>query len=122
MSLAAIFLATFASEDLTCLAVGLLVHAGQLDPFVGLAGCGLGIFIGDVGLWLLGRLLGLGLLRPGSTGACGRVLEMAIRLFVGQAVYGVGDAAVGISISRLRIFPVGPLGMSSTIQRWRGYL
>src|SRR5436190_4239761 len=40
-----------------------------------------------VGLCSLGLLLGLGLIRPGSTGACGRALEMAIRLFVGQAVY-----------------------------------
>lgn len=62
MSILFIILSTFASEDLTCITVGLLVRSGQLDPFVGLIGCFLGIFVGDLGLWLLGRLLGRGIL------------------------------------------------------------
>jgi membrane protein DedA with SNARE-associated domain len=56
-------LATFGSEDLTCIAVGLSIGSGQLDTLVGLAGCFLGIFVGDLGLWMLGFLVGLGLLR-----------------------------------------------------------
>jgi membrane protein DedA with SNARE-associated domain len=58
MSLIAIILATFISEDLACIAVGLLIYKGQLDPFVGLAGCYFGIFLGDLGLWLIGRGVG----------------------------------------------------------------
>ena len=52
-----IILGTFISEDLTCLTVSLLVTKDQLDPFLGVAGCLVGIFIGDIGLYLLGRFL-----------------------------------------------------------------
>lgn len=63
MSILVIVLSTFISEDLTCITVGLLIHTGHLDPVTGLLGCFLGIFAGDLGLWLTGRLLGLGLLQ-----------------------------------------------------------
>ena len=63
LQVAVIMLATFGSEDLTCIAVGLLIGSGQLDILVGLSGCFLGIFVGDLGLWLIGFLIGLGLLR-----------------------------------------------------------
>src|SRR5262249_49838637 len=56
-----IILGTFASEDLTCVTVGLLIRAGQVDLFLGLIGCFAGIFMGDLGLWLIGWLLGQGL-------------------------------------------------------------
>lgn len=62
--LAFILVATFVSEDLTCVGVGLLIRAGQVDLFVGLAGCFLGIFAGDLGLWGIGRLARLGVARP----------------------------------------------------------
>jgi membrane protein DedA with SNARE-associated domain len=61
--LAAIALATLVSEDLTCISVGLLVANGRADPLVGVAGCFLGIFVGDLGLWLLGRWAGRRVLR-----------------------------------------------------------
>lgn len=54
----AIMLATFVTEDMTCIAVGLLIRRGELDFFVGLVGCIAGIFVGDIGLWLIGRLAG----------------------------------------------------------------
>ncbi len=60
--LAALVSGTFASEDLTCITAGLLVHYGQLNLFVALLGCFLGIFVSDLGLWLLGRVLGRRLL------------------------------------------------------------
>jgi len=53
---------TFVSEDLTCITAGLMIHARNLDFAVGLLGCFLGIFIGDVLLWLAGRLIGRPLL------------------------------------------------------------
>ena len=52
-----IILGTFISEDLTCLTVSLLVTKDQINPFLGVFGCLVGIFIGDIGLYLLGRFL-----------------------------------------------------------------
>ncbi|MBK8915344.1 MAG: VTT domain-containing protein [Phycisphaerales bacterium] len=59
----AIVLATFASEDLTCIATGLLIHDARIGGWTGVAACTLGIFVGDFGLWLLGRLAGPRVLR-----------------------------------------------------------
>ncbi len=58
-----LILATFVSEDLTCLTAGLLVPLGRLDLSAALLGCFLGIYLGDLGLWALGRLVGHPLLR-----------------------------------------------------------
>jgi membrane protein DedA with SNARE-associated domain len=46
---------TFISEDLTCIATGLLIQRGELHPVAGVAGCFAGILAGDVLLWLIGR-------------------------------------------------------------------
>jgi membrane protein DedA with SNARE-associated domain len=54
----ALVLATFVTEDLTCLAAGLLVAAGRLDCFPAVAACFIGIALGDVGVWLIGRTAG----------------------------------------------------------------
>jgi len=54
---------TLASEDLTCIGAGLLVRRGQLHWSAAVAGCFLGIYVGDLGLWLMGRLLGRHILR-----------------------------------------------------------
>lgn len=59
----AIIAATFVSEDLTCIAAGLLVHAGRLDAISAVFACFVGIFLGDLGLYGLGRLVGAGLAR-----------------------------------------------------------
>ncbi len=55
---AALAASTTASEDLTCIAAGLLVRDQQLDIFVGVLGCFIGIYLGDLGLWLIGRVMG----------------------------------------------------------------
>lgn len=47
---------TFGSEDLTCVGAGLLVASGRIDLPTALGGCAVGIFVGDVGLYALGRL------------------------------------------------------------------
>lgn len=47
--------ATFISEDLTCLAAGLLAAAGRLDWALAVAACFVGIAFGDAGVWFLGR-------------------------------------------------------------------
>ncbi len=54
----ALFGGAFISEDLTCVAAGLLIRYDQVNWFVGIFGCFLGIFVSDLGLWLLGRVLG----------------------------------------------------------------
>ena len=62
----AIIVGTLLSEDLTVIAVGLLIASGQLDAGVGAIGCFIGIVIGDYGLWALGRFFGRRVLRwPG---------------------------------------------------------
>ncbi len=51
-------LATLASEDLTCLAAGWLVSQGRLSFWAAAGGCWLGILVGDLLLYGLGRLVG----------------------------------------------------------------
>lgn len=59
----AIAVATLVSEDMACIAAGLLA-AEAVVPFAwALVGSFLGIFLGDVGLYMIGRVGGLGLLR-----------------------------------------------------------
>lgn len=53
-----IIVATLISEDLTCVSVGALVAQGRLGFLFGTCACFLGIFIGDVLLYLAGRGLG----------------------------------------------------------------
>lgn len=52
-----IIVSTFVSEDLTCIAAGLMSRVGKLDLVVALFGCWIGIFLGDLLLWLSGRLM-----------------------------------------------------------------
>jgi membrane protein DedA with SNARE-associated domain len=59
----AIVLATFVSEDLTCITTGLLIRDGELGAAVGVSACLVGIVVGDFGLWLLGRYIGAPILR-----------------------------------------------------------
>ncbi len=52
--------ATFVSEDLTCLSTGLLIQSGQVHWLFGVGACVVGIFIGDLGLFYLGKALRYG--------------------------------------------------------------
>src|SRR5262252_2462373 len=49
---------TLAKEDLTCIATGLLIQRGEVGVIAGVLACTTGIFVGDLGLWLLGRIFG----------------------------------------------------------------
>jgi membrane protein DedA with SNARE-associated domain len=51
----ALVVATFVSEDLACVAAGLLSAGRQIDPFPAIAACLVGVVLGDVGVWLVGR-------------------------------------------------------------------
>jgi len=50
--------ATLVSEDLACIAAGLLIQRGQVEVSSAVLACTLGIFVGDVGLWATGRACG----------------------------------------------------------------
>ncbi|MEO8372460.1 MAG: VTT domain-containing protein, partial [Candidatus Solibacter sp.] len=56
--LIAIALATFASEDLTCIATGTLIASGRLGLLPGILACAAGIYLGDLLLYFAGRLAG----------------------------------------------------------------
>lgn len=64
----AIIFATFVSEDLACIGVGLLLAAGKIDWLTGLSGCLIGIILGDYGVWLMGYLAGTRVMRWRLTG------------------------------------------------------
>ena len=53
-----IALFTLVSEDLTVIGTGVLIAKGEFVWEIGLAGCFLGIAVGDFGLWALGRFAG----------------------------------------------------------------
>jgi membrane protein DedA with SNARE-associated domain len=53
-----LILGTLGSEDLTCVTAGQLAARGEIRWTVAVAGCFIGIYLGDLGLWLLGRILG----------------------------------------------------------------
>jgi len=53
-----IVICTFVAEDPTCLATGLMVAVGIIDFMSGAAACTVGIFIGDLVLYSLGRFFG----------------------------------------------------------------
>jgi membrane protein DedA with SNARE-associated domain len=52
----ALIAGTFVSEDLACISAGLLIRDGRLGFAAGVTACALGILLGDVGLWAIGRL------------------------------------------------------------------
>jgi membrane protein DedA with SNARE-associated domain/pimeloyl-ACP methyl ester carboxylesterase len=56
-------IATLVSEDITCITAGLLVSQGAIGFVPATLGCLIGIFIGDTGLYLIGRILGVRALR-----------------------------------------------------------
>ena len=58
-----ILVCTFVAEDPTCLASGLLVAQGLIDFVPALLACLIGIFIGDLALYLIGRFLGRTILK-----------------------------------------------------------
>lgn len=56
-------LATFISEDATCILAGMLVSIERIDWGTAIIGCGIGILVSDLLLWLIGTGISLGLLR-----------------------------------------------------------
>jgi membrane protein DedA with SNARE-associated domain len=47
---------TLVSEDLTSISAGLLARDGVIDLLPAIAACTVGVYVGDLGLWALGRV------------------------------------------------------------------
>lgn len=58
LSSLAVAAATLVSEDLTTIGTGLLAADGRIGLGLGIVACAVGIWVGDVGLWLVGRFAG----------------------------------------------------------------
>jgi len=59
----AIILATFVTEDLTCIAAGLVAARGDLPALDAIGAAGAGIFLGDLLLYAAGKGVGRAALR-----------------------------------------------------------
>jgi membrane protein DedA with SNARE-associated domain len=55
MVFVSLMIATLVSEDAASVAAGLLIREGRIGAAAGVAACGLGILLGDLGLWGAGR-------------------------------------------------------------------
>jgi len=53
--LLSLIVGTLVSEDLTCIAAGLLIQHGEVGVLPATLACTFGIFAGDFGLWAVGR-------------------------------------------------------------------
>lgn len=60
-----LFFGTFITEDLSCVAAGIFTADGHIDYVTATIACTLGIWLGDIGLYLIGWLTTRGLLRWG---------------------------------------------------------
>jgi membrane protein DedA with SNARE-associated domain len=58
-----IVVGTLISEDLTCVTVGMLIRKQQITWWAGGIGCFIGIYIGDLLFFLIGRVSGKGLMK-----------------------------------------------------------
>ncbi len=98
-------LATLVSEDLTCVAAGLLASHGKLSLTAAMVACLIGIFIGDLLLVLVGRLLGQRILEraPFRWVLSPQALERSERWFTAQGTKVV-LASRFIPGSRLPLF------------------
>lgn len=95
----ALALATFVSEDLACITAGVLVAEGRMSLLLAVIACFLGIFVGDMLLFLVGRWIGRPavaraplkwLIRPGSLDSASAWLSRtgAVTIFASRFVPG----------------------------------
>lgn len=75
-ALAGLAFATLVSEDLATIGAAGLIRQGYLEAWPAIAACAIGVYLGDLGLWLLGRLLGRRVLQ--LPWICGRVNDAAL--------------------------------------------
>ncbi|MBI1369825.1 MAG: hypothetical protein GC162_14365 [Planctomycetes bacterium] len=77
LAVTALAVATFVSEDLTCITAGLMIARGDVPAGAAIAGCLAGIYLGDLGLYALGRGGSSWLFRRSRT--TGRVTMASVR-------------------------------------------
>jgi len=120
----ALALATFVSEDLTCIAAGLLVAHGKTSLAVAVTACFVGIWVGDLLLVVAGRWLGRPALRrrPLRWFVTPEGVERAERWFRGRGVAAVflsrfvpgSRLALYVAAGVLRA-PIGPLSIAMAV-------
>jgi membrane protein DedA with SNARE-associated domain len=104
-TLLGIALATLVSEDLTLLGTGVLIREDRVPMALGVAACAAGIFLGDVGLWIVGRIGGRG---------CHRLRDTrAVTLLVHWL-----DRSPGLAIVVSRVLPGARLPMYLAAGAW----
>jgi len=95
---------TLASEDLTSISAGLLARDGVVDLLPAIAACSAGVYVGDLGLWALGRIAGRRALRWKWVA---RRLDSATVDRVGARL----DDRLGLAVLASRVLPGSRLPM-----------
>ena len=104
-ALAGLAMGTLVSEDLTSIGAGLLVRDGRLEAVPAVVACTAGVYGGDLGLWLAGRLLGRRLLALPRLAS--RLNPAALEALSAQLDARLGPAVLGSRFlpgSRLPMF------------------
>lgn len=109
--LVGIAVGTLISEDIATITAAALVSEGRLSVAAAAVACIVGVYAGDLGLWLAGRLLGR------------RVLTLSC---VARRVNGTGlerladriDAHLGIAVTASRVLPGSRLPMYLAAGIW----
>ena len=97
-NLAGLALSTLISEDLASLGAGLLIRNGTLPTWEAVTACVIGVYLGDLGLWCTGRVLGRRVVAlPGL-----RTRLHADRL---GAIYTAVDTRLGATVMLSRFLP-----------------
>lgn len=91
-------LGTLVSEDGTSISAGLLAGNGQLTLASAVAACALGVYFGDLALWLAGRVIGQRLL---SFPWISRAIDPAALAALGATL----DAHLGAAVLASRFLP-----------------
>ena len=109
--LVVLVLGTLISEDGTSISAGLLAGNGDLAVASAVAACAIGVYVGDLALWLAGRLLGQRLL----------AFRWFSRAIDPQALAALGstlDAHLGTAVLASRFLPGTRLPMYVAAGIW----
>lgn len=111
---------TLVSEDLTSIGAGLLARDQTVKLLPAMAACAAGVYLGDLGLWTLGRVLGRRVLRVGWVAK--RTDAGALELLSARLEDNLGLAVLGSRFlpgSRLPMYlAAGVLGQRPLAFAW----
>jgi membrane protein DedA with SNARE-associated domain len=97
-------LGTLVSEDLTSISAGLLARDGTIDLVPAIVACAAGVYVGDLGLWFIGRAFGQ---RALGFGWVARGVDAAAVARLGSRI----DANLGLAVLGSRFLPGSRLPM-----------